>query len=389
VRILIIEPHASGHHASYLRWLVQAAAQKRWTVVVAVTAAALSHPQLAGIAGEFSGVSVHIVDDMSVDDVPVGGSLGLMRKELAYWFKFRRIAADVIKNSRIDAVLLPYVDYCFYALALLGSPFRALPWCGVSMRLRCEPTAAGDTRMPFKWRLARRVLAGESLKAMFSINPSVQDVPAAWRSNSGLAKLHYLADPAQGVGVGLRQESRATLGISDTDVAILVFGTLDERKGIDLLLAALASHHGLENYVVILAGRQSSNVRSELRKSQPRRRLVEIDRHLTDQEQSAVFAAADVVWVGYRSHLYMSGVLVLAGNAALPVIGTPDGEIGRLIAAHDIGVAVRVEYPAEVAAALRSMLDDGTRREMGQRAQSAFAGHTVEDFAASVLGALL
>jgi hypothetical protein len=100
-----------------------------------------------------------------------------------------------------------------------------------------------------------------------------------------------------------------------------------------------------------------------------------------------LFAAADVVWVGYRKHIYMSGVLVLAGRAGLPVVGTIEGEIGQLIMKHGLGSAARIDRPAEVATALRAMLDPSIRAEMGERAKRFFAQHTVENFGTRVLSA--
>jgi glycosyltransferase involved in cell wall biosynthesis len=392
MRVLILEPHASGHHASYLRWLVQAAAAKRWSVVIASTRSALSHPSLATLASDFGDVRTHLIADFPVDDGRVVRAHRLLRREFVYWKAFNRAAAVVRGNVPIDAVILPYVDYCFYALAILGSPFGELPWCAISMRLQVAQDAAnGRPPMSMKWRLAKRILASPTLKMLFVINPSVEHVPPNWFSSAIRSKLRYLPDPADAIA-GTRAESRAALGIADEQVAILVFGSIDERKGIDSLLTSLAPQNDLDSYVVILAGRQSANVRDQVQAAAcaellSRKRLIVIDRFLTSFEQNRVFAAADVVWVGYRNHVYMSGVMVLAGNAGVPVLGTPEGEIGRLIAKYDLGITARLDRPAEITSALRALLDAHKRAEMGEKAQSAFASHTVENFGAKVTAA--
>ncbi len=87
------------------------------------------------------------------------------------------------------------------------------------------------------------------------------------------------------------------------------------------------------------------------------------------------------------NHIYMSGVMVLAGRAGLPLVGTKDGEIGRLITEHGIGVVAVIEQPGDVAQALRNLCDARRRITMGQRAQMAFAEHTPENFGTSVLSA--
>jgi glycosyltransferase involved in cell wall biosynthesis len=393
MRILILEPYASGHHASYLRWLVQAAVRMHWSVVIATSAGSLTHPSLRTIAADFGDVHTHVIKDLPmVGGATIRRSL-LMLQEFAYWRTFRRTLMEVRKNGPIDGAILPYVDYCFYALAILGSPFKELPWCGISMRLKVgQSSDKQKLPLPLKWRLANRVLRSSTLRALFVINPSVQDVPSYWCSKTLLSKVQYLPDPAEYEIAGSRRESRTALGISDKEVAILVFGLIDERKGIDSLLSSLSLRDGLESYVVILAGTQSAYIRGELRKGPfaklvSCKRLIVIDRVLAAAEQNLVFTAADVVWVGYRNHAHMSGVLVLAGRAGLPVVGTREGEIGRLIEKYGVGIAAGIDQPAEVDVALRAMLDFRTRTEMGRKAQCAFAGHTVENFGARVMAA--
>jgi glycosyltransferase involved in cell wall biosynthesis len=393
MRVLIVEPHASGHHASYLRWLALTAIRHRWSVVIAATARALAHPLLNSIVADFRDVITHEIEDCPGMDAATARSAQLLFREFAYWKTFKRTATEVRAKMSIDAAILPYVDYCFHALAILGSPFQELPWCGISMRLGVrQEVVSTKSRPPLKWRVAKLVLASSTLRALFVINPSVQDVPRNWFTKAALSKLRYLPDPAELEVTGARAESRADLGISDSNVAMLAFGSIDERKGIDSLLNSLASQNGLDDYVVILAGKQSANMQRELRSAVyadllSKKRLLVIDRFLSAAEQNLVFAAADVVWVGYRNHIYMSGVLALAGRAGLPVVGTVEGEIGRLIANHKFGAAARIDQPGDVGAALREMLDVHTRAQFGKRAQAAFATHTVENFGATVMSA--
>ena len=393
MRILIIEPHASGHHANYLHWLVRATNRRQWSVVIATNAATLTHPSITGLSSEFENVQIHLMSASNSANRVAARSPLLIRKEFAYWRGFREVVDEVRASMSIDAVILPYIDYCFHAVAILGSPFKELPWCGISMRLAVPKSDANvKSALPWKWRLAKRVLRGPNLKALFVINPSVRDIPTNWCAATLLAKLRYLPDPAEQKINGSRKESRAILGLCDGDVAILVFGLIDERKGIDSLLANLSSQNNLSNYVVILAGKQSAYMHNQMQTSLcvdllSRKRLIVLDRFLTDAEQSLVFTASDVVWVGYRNHFYMSGVLVLAGRAGLPVIGTTEGEIGRLITEHNLGAVARMDRSAEVTLALRAMLDARRRNQMGRRAELAFASHTVENFGASVMAA--
>jgi glycosyltransferase involved in cell wall biosynthesis len=394
MRVLIIEPYVDGHRASYLLWLVQAARSRQWDVTIAMAKTALDHPALKSMATELEQATIHIVDDSKIAR---GGGFGrwvLVRRELAYWRMLKKTLAEARAATPVDAVILPYVDYCLYALGVLGDPFKGISWCGISMRTTmCGVRTGPAGRVPLKWRLIGRILAQRNLKALFVINPSVRDLPPAWYPPKLQSRLRYLPDPALDAAAGSRTAARAALGLSTDAIAILVFGTIDDRKGADLLVEALASGSGLDEYVVILAGRQSAGFAARMAGSSyvqllAKKRLIVLNRFISESEQSDVFAAADVVWVGYRNHVYMSGVMVLAGRAGLPMVGTDSGEIGRLIAATKLGVAARMDEPAEIVRAVQAMRDADARIAMGQRAKAAFAHHTVGSFGRQVMAAL-
>jgi glycosyltransferase involved in cell wall biosynthesis len=393
VRVLIFEPHASGHHANYVSWLVEAARSKQWNTVIATSPAALSHPSLCSISRERDDVQIHEIQDFAIAPAAREGTLGLMRRELRYWQVLKKSVEDICAKTPVDSIILPYLDYCFYAIAALGAPVKGLPWCAISMRLAVTHDETNErSRMPWKWRIAKRILRDRNLKSIFVINPSVQHIPPNWHPLKLLKKIRYLADPADLKVAGSHSAARTSLGVSDTALAILAFGALDERKGIDSLLATLASEDALRNCVVILAGIQSPSMRTQMRtqayiRLQAEKRLIVFDRFLSDAEQTLVFTAADVVWVGYRNHSYMSGVLVLAGKAGLPVVGTAGGEIGQLIARQGLGAVARIDHPADVSNALIGLLDPEARTAMGRKAREFFANHTVENFGIRVLGA--
>jgi len=326
MRILILEPHLSGHHSAYLRWLLEATSRRGWPTVLAIINAAEEQPALRHVLAGFSHVEVHWMKEQYASRLAPRGTWNLLARDLQYRKMFRLATRSVCINQRIDGVLLPYLDYCFYSISVFGAPFGPIPWCGLSMRLSV-PQGASDQKssMPFKWRFAMRMLRDEQLRALFVINPSVARLPTAWCPPDLRRKLVYLPDPARLEGGGDRDGFRTNLGIVPAAVVILVVGAIDERKGVDILIDCLASDPTLNAYSVVVAGRVAEDVRSYLKSPAPlalsaRRRLFVIDRFLDDRELTHCLYGADAVWLGYTKHNYMSGVLVLAGMAGLPVI---------------------------------------------------------------------
>jgi hypothetical protein len=390
VRILVVDPHSPGHHATYLRWIVEAIGECGWTAVVATTANALEHPLLRDLASR-KGVEVRIIDAA----LPVAGSNGrleIIRCELAYWRIMRRIVLAEQTRGSLTAVVLPYLDYCFFACGVLGPPCRTVPWHTISMRLSAV-NGENASGVPWRWRLARRLLSAASLRTLFTINPSVRALPSTWLTSTMAAKLKYLPDPAEYRDGLQRTAARARLDLEPDRLAVLVFGSIDERKGLGRLAAALAADERLARSVLVVAGAQTPQIRAAMTAGPPaqlrsQRRLIVLDRTLDDAEQALVFAAADVVWLGYERHAFMSGVLVLAGRAALPVVATRFGEVGAFVEHSAMGLSINPGGSDEVCAALLMLMDEALRRDLGERAHAALAEHTPERFKQGLVEAI-
>jgi len=232
------------------------------------------------------------------------------------------------------------------------------------------------------------------LSTLFAISPSVQTLPRTWLTSAMAAKLRYLPDPAEHRGGLDRAVARSRLGLEPDQLAVLVFGSIDERKGVRRLAAALADDARLARHVLIVAGAQTAELRAAgasgaLAELRSQRRLIEIDRTLDDAEQTQVFAAADVAWLGYERHTFMSGVLVIAGCSALPVVATDFGETGAFVRRHGMGLLVEANGTDSVRDALFALTDEALRRDLGSRSKAAVEGHTPQRMKQALIDAIV
>jgi glycosyltransferase involved in cell wall biosynthesis len=76
--------------------------------------------------------------------------------------------------------------------------------------------------------------------------------------------------------------------------------------------------------------------------------VTSVDGYANSVTEEAAFRAADLVWLGYQSHFSMSGVLVLAAIAGVPVVSTHKGLIGWMTREHELGDVIDVERASEV-----------------------------------------
>jgi glycosyltransferase involved in cell wall biosynthesis len=237
------------------------------------------------------------------------------------------------------------------------------------------------------------LLRQPSLMRLFAINPSVAG-PAGRRLAGRLAeKLCYLPDPAEQRVTMNRALARSRLGLRDDQTALLIFGALTERKGIRELLGALRDHWPAQ-LSLILAGAQDNAIRTLL--AEPhwsaeirRGRLIVRDFIHDDDDEALVYAASDMAWLGYIGHRFVSGVMVAAGRAGLPMITSDEGEIGYLARTHGIGIAINPHDPNAIRDGLRLLLQPVVRQDCARAASAFFARHAPKDFAERLLTRLM
>lgn len=172
-KILIIEPELSGHHRSYLEWIVAGAIENGFSVIIGTTNQAktilLSDPLFENI--EF------ITADLPANAAQFGGIVADLKREFAFWSWARKI--NGISNSHTQ-VLLPYMDYMLNAIAVFGSPFKEIPFSGICMRPTFHHKKMGINTptgkvSQLKEVLFNRLLKLRSLQSIFTIDESLAE----------------------------------------------------------------------------------------------------------------------------------------------------------------------------------------------------------------------
>lgn len=393
--LLIIEPHCSGHRAGYVRWIAQAAVDRGYHVQVATFELSAHHPLFLAMQKELGEMLQMVMLD---DEFPAGcetSSSGLIKREFYYWRLLGRFYAISHQARMPDIVLVPYLDYCSNAIALLGSPFGQTSWVGVVMRPAFHFALMGilapHSRMPWlKKRLFLRLLSNKTLCALFTIDEALDRFMRETQLRLS-KRLYYLPDPAKLEGTISKEEARRGLGIPSGAIVILVYGTIDLRKGIDALFRAIMSNVFPADLHVIVAGQQGEEGHAFLDSKKVQSlsslgRVHQLNKFLSEEEEYTVFKASDIVWLGYRDHYVMSGVMVQAGKMGLPVIACKEGLIGWMTAINKSGVVVDIYDPAEVYGGIFKLAQDSSfAAECGRNGVVRFEGHTVEAFSKAII----
>ena len=360
--VLILEPHAVGHHGPYLRWIAGGLIERGLDVTVVTLPESLIHPSVQTIHETLKAEDrerLKIIKSASGVPGDLGslrGKVSLAKREFGYWSLFRAWYKEYAPAARPSVVFLPYLDYCLYAIGLLGSPFGNSPWAGIAMRPSFHYPELGiiaprPSLASLKKALFFRVLRNRSLRCLLTIDEPLREFLAKTEYSE---KAVFLPEPAKMSSLPGSQDAKRRLGLPLDRKLILVYGAITERKGLPELLHAVMEAAFPQSVDVLVAGRISPEIDKFL--SCPRMakliaqgRIRLFNRFIDTVEEPFLFAAADIVWLGYRKHYGSSGVLAQAASARRPVISCEEGVLGWQTRRHSLGAVIDVEDPALVA----------------------------------------
>jgi len=180
-----------------------------------------------------------------------------------------------------------------------------------------------------------------------------------------------------------RDSARATLGLTG-DVA-LFFGYVRHYKGLDTLLTAWRRVRALRpEATLVVAGEFYEPPMPYRDLAQAAGGVRFIDRYIPDDEVEALFRAADVTVLPYRSGT-QSGVTHVAYALGSPVIATTVGGIAESVREGDTGLTCPPEDPGALAAALVRFFAEGLGARMAAPIGALRAEHSWEALARSTL----
>jgi glycosyltransferase involved in cell wall biosynthesis len=191
----------------------------------------------------------------------------------------------------------------------------------------------------------------EELCSLFHVSPEKVIVIPHGINNRVLRK-----DVAQ-------EESRRKLGIKPTAHVILFFGQIDEYKGVETLVDAVALLVKEDPLVVLLiAGKPKhlseyiSKIQMQAAKNLPEKNVILRFQFIPIDEVETYFAAADCLVLPYI-RIYQSGIIFLAYRFGLPIIATDVGSFREDVIDGVTGFICKPDNVEDMAAKLKIFFD--------------------------------
>lgn len=373
MRVLIFEPSPSGHRFTYVRRLVSAVSELAGDVIVVTSrkgaGSAQYVEQLHPIEAAFR---------LDVDDCEGSVSAAAM-------------LARAMRRHEPEHVYLPYADRTIQVIGALrvAGLFHAPTGCeleGVMMRgaLAYQAPGVRSSIRTAAW------LALTSAAPFDVIHHLDRFAIAAIRARApGLARrMQLLPDPVEVSPSVTPLEARGCLSIPTSGRLIGCVGSIDTRKGMDLLVKGFLLGKRDDDDRLLLAGEHDGALKAviagEARRAVNAGRIISIDRYLTDAEINLAIAALDVVAVPYppgRGHSGSSSVLVHAAALGRPVLATDFGWVGRTTTELGLGTTCRVTDVPAFSRAIDLALKDASAYRPGERAKRFVAFSNETNFA--------
>ena len=197
----------------------------------------------------------------------------------------------------------------------------------------------------------------------------------------------FLPDPIEDWPIKDRCDACRRLGLAEDSQWIGCVGAINERKGIDLLLAAFAAAPLPPNARLLLAGEHQSSIRELLntRYAELVRagRVVSLDRYLTVEELADTVAALQLVCTPYPRQIALASIVLRAAAGRRPVLATDFGWCGRVVPAFQLGWICNVRNIPEFAQAIARRLEQSSQWQPSPVAERLLEFHSPENFAAT------
>lgn len=386
--VLIIEPHMTGHHSYYLTWIISLFLQEGYAVNLGLLEESKKHPVTNELIENFKG-RVNVVISNSIVDSGKVGFLNLIKKNFVYYKLFKEFYSRLAADQKIDLIFSPYIDNCIYAISILGSPFGKTPWSGIVMRPsfhyeKMSIVPKGNHSDYIKELLFIKVLGNKCLNRIYTIDNALYKYISDGKSKY-FDKLVLIPDPVETYECTNKREARTWFNLPKDVPILLVFGALSLRKGIAELLNSSDQEAFPKDLHMLFVGEQDPDV-SQVMNSKialkliSSKRLHQINRRVTNQEEAMVFSLSDLIWVGYSGHKQMSGVLVQAGMMSKPVIACDEGLIGWLTKQSNSGEVVDISLSSSITNGLKRILSsESNYSDYAENAYKFYSSYTIKN----------
>jgi glycosyltransferase involved in cell wall biosynthesis len=346
---LIIEPEHKGHYIIlYIKFIVRLISIKNSNVIILTTKKTSRHKSFKTLFKEHKKIKIEYIKYIKPKN---SSTLSILFYQIRLFFLIKSAYKKISKKYKVDHIFLNSLDHFDKAIFFFGDPFFNVNFSGIyvnpKFHLKKYNLGIAGRYNYISKIFFKKLLLISNLKNILTNDKFFIDYINKNKFKYSY-KLKFLREPREFSHSFTKDDSRKILKLPENRFYILVYGALKKTKGINELLLALSSDNINNKVSVILAGEQDEYVKSLLKFKiskllLKKKKLFVFNGFKDEKEESILFSASDVVWVGYQKTFpFLSGVLYQAAIKNLPIIASNNGIIGWMNKKYKLGFSVDV-----------------------------------------------
>ena len=356
MKLLIFDTILNGHHSDYITYLIDYWCSNQLPgQLFVVTPGGLA----ASLPAEYSAHSRLTFVEISEQELQLAQNASRLSRAFAEWNLYIKYAEQI----RPTHAMLMYFDLFQLGVwlgkkspcPLSGIYFRPSFHYGTTASLKEKAVALRK-----KW-LLKGVLTSRALENLFCLDKS--SVPLI-QEMAPRVKVLPLSDPVRRYDVSDRDVAalRNTLGVEEQRKVLLLFGYLDDRKGIEPVLDAvgLLSPEESSRLALVLAGPITDEYRkvvdARIASIKNNAQIICHYKEIKGAPIQVLFDMSDYVLTLYQRHVGMSSIIIRAALSEKPLISSDFGYMGALVKKENLGIAVNSESAQAISEAFRQAL---------------------------------
>ena len=382
MKLVIFEIRLSGHHRAYLENFINFQLQKNHEIIL-ITSNEYNNDELViNLLRESSKFQVLFIESKKINDI-LHSKFGNIGREIKLWLLLRNFYHKSEKLQCCDLVFFIYFDYLLYAIGLFGNPFKNIKIIGICMRPSFHLKKINLNLLEIINDWLKKIIFNKLINSNFILNIFTIDKLLFDHFNAN-EKIRFLKDPVTiNKQKFITEDSRLKYNLNNLNKIILIYGHIDSRKDFFKLLDTLLLYRETDNWVVIIAGIIEINIFEKIKKYNENtyllNRIIILNQYIDDKLEVELFNLCDVVWVAYKKHYGMSGVMVMAGVFGKPIIGVNIGLISWYISEYSTGIIID-EKLSSIKNALTQLENKNITVNYGNNGYQVFINNTWDNF---------
>lgn len=358
--LLVFDTDMRGHHADYIAYLIDYQQANASIGLIVVTDERLTNR----FEGQYEGNKNLFFEGIPANEIVALHRNNIIRRSYEEWKLFCRFA----KKYRPSHGLLMYFDV--FQVGLIGTWSAPCSVSGVYFRPDFHYSTNGwKARLNAfrkKWML-KQILKKTFVKALFSLDKSAVEIISKFGGNT---KVLSISDPVKSFELSPQSvnDLRESLGLMAGRKTFLLFGFLDDRKGIEKLISALdlLEESDFEQIQIIIAGAIEASYRQKIEvllATLPTSVVIKtVFEEIKGADIQRYFAISDFVLALYQHHVGMSQILVRAAIAQKPLIASDFGLMGQIVNEKCLGITTDSSDPEAIATVIGTVLSGNIGR---------------------------